>query len=212
MDKILDDPGSDRERLELVTRTAANAQGLGDLFGGLLIALYGIGNLTFLRSSRAGELFYLVVIFGIFGVPRLFAHFYYRRKFGYVKPPSPNPSWTVILLSTAAFALFLPLIFKISDYTRLQSSPYVVEPISLFLGVVFLSISVVGRPKPVGFRIYEMTIYGVALTAIGLLPLTHLQTSQLVFNGWLWVVFGVISILSGVRTHSTLVRNLTPQG
>src|SRR5207245_7687200 len=115
-----------------VTRTAGNYRGLGESAAGLLLAVYGAANLLSHQppSFRVPSLF-LIMLLTIFVFPRLFQRFYYRRKFGYVKPLSPNPSWKVIWLSTGAFALFIFLMFVVSDYMRFHQQAFEFEPLSL---------------------------------------------------------------------------------
>jgi hypothetical protein len=150
------------------------------------------------------------MICAVYVIPRFFAHFYYRRKFGYVKPASPNPSWKMVWLSTTAFALFIFLMFAVSDYEAFHQSAFGFEPFSIFLGVLFLIIAVSGIGKPHYYNPYELAIAGVALLAVGFLPVLHFQTKAQVSNGWLWVVLGTVSMISGLRVHRVLVRNLTP--
>jgi hypothetical protein len=203
--------GVDRQRLELVTRTAANYQGLGVSIGGLLAVLYGVANLRSHQFSTVRLLpMFLVVLFGAFVIPSLFARVYYRRKFGYVKPVSANPSWKAVWLSTGAFALIIFLMFKVSDYTYSHRSAFGFEPLSFFLGIVFLTIALSGMRKPHYYEPWTLLINSFALLAIALLPMFHVQTKEQVSNGWLWVVLGTGSIIDGLGTHRVLTRNLTP--
>jgi hypothetical protein len=205
----------DREHLEFVTRSAGKYQGLGESAAGLLLALYGAANLLSRQPpSFRLPLLFLILLLAMFVFPRLFQRFYYRRKFGYVKPLSPNPSWKVIWLSTGAFALFIFLMFVVSDYMRLHQPAFEFEPASLFLGTLFLLITIptIWTWTTHQYKPYELLVEGFVLLAIAFLPVLHLQTKEQVSNGWLWVVFGTAAAISGLRAHRELVRNLTPSG
>jgi hypothetical protein len=201
----------DRERLRSVTITYAGFQGLGVCIAGLLIALYGTIYLLSQHASRlaAQPIWFTIVMAGMFLVPRLVSRFYYRPKFGYVKALSPNPSWRTIGLITSAFALFIFLMFAAGDYASSHSLEFAFEPLTFLLGVGFLAIafSCLGRPQ---YRPYQSLAAGVVLLAIAFLPVVHLQTKEQVFNGWLWVAFGIMSVISGFRSHRFLIRSLTP--
>ena len=201
----------ERERLELVTRSAGKFLGLGESVAGLLLAAYGTTNLVFVQPSylRLPSLF-LIVLLTMFVFPHLFGRFYYRRRFGYVKQRSPNPSWKAIWLSTGAFALFVFLMFTVSDYTRLHQPAF--EPLTLFLGTLFLIIAIPTITKTHYYKPYELLVEGFVLVAVAFLPVLHVQTKGQVSDGWLWVIFGTAAIISGLRTHRVLVRNLTPSG
>ena len=207
------DQNVDRERLELVTRSAGNYRGLGESAAGLLLALYGAANILSRQppSFRLPSLF-LILLLAMFVFPRLFQRFYYRPKFGYVKPLSPNPSWKMIWLSTGAFALFIFLMFVVSDHMRFHQPAFEFEPASLFLGTLFLLIATPTMWTTHQYKPYELLVEGFALLAIAFLPVLHLQTKEQVYNGWLWVVFGTAAVISGLRAHRVLVRNLTPSG
>src|SRR5258708_5093803 len=97
----------DREQLEFVTRTYAGFQGLGTTLAGVLVALYGAVKLLW-RPALSFGLLPVMLVTAMFQVPRLVTRFYYRPKFGYVKPVSPNPSWWMIWLSTGIYPFLTP--------------------------------------------------------------------------------------------------------
>ncbi len=200
----------DREQLEFVTRSYAGFQGIGTSLAGVLVALYGAVNLLWRPALSLGLLPLMpLLVMAMFLVPRLVTRFYYRPKFGYVKPVSPNPSWWMIWLSTGAFTLFLVLMFKVSDYLYLHRLQIPFEPFSLLLGIVFVSLALSALGKT-HYWPYQSLIVGLMFLAIALLPVFHLQTKEQVSNGWSWVVFGTELVIVGFRSHRDLVRNLMP--
>jgi len=210
MGEAFRDAGVEHKRLESVTRIAGNDLGLGFSVGGLILALYGVLNLRY-GPTRIPFLF-LFVLFGIFVIPRVFSRLYYRPKFGYVKRVSPNPSWTLILLSIAAFAVFLFLFFKVSDYANSGSFAFGFEPLTFFAGIIFLAISILRKQAQGFYNRYDLLMCGLAFVLISFLPLVHLQSKAQVLHGWFWIVAGTDFIVTGVRTHRTLVHNLSPTG
>jgi len=200
-----------RERLEFVIERY-DSQPLGTVIVGILFLLLGsswlLGRPEFVRHYH-GILLVPPIMLGLLVLPKLLRRFYYEPKFGYVKPRTPEISnrqfWVVGIAGTIFFIYLMPFVIL----PGLEPSAWRLEPLSFFLGILLVLVCVPQLVRATNSFAWRFLPFGFLLTALGLLPMFHLQTKEQVSNGWLWVAMGVESCIFGALDHIFLLRKLS---
>jgi hypothetical protein len=199
----------DRQRLESITQSYAAYQGLGVSIAGVLALSYGWIRLAGGFDEHHGWwlLAMQLVLWSNILLPRLFSRFYYRPKFGYVKPLSPQITdrqfWAVSAGAVVFGVILVPFVI-LPAWEHSDRLPF--EPFTLAIGVALVGSGLFNLNKP-NYKPYFL-VFGLALLTLAFLPTFHIQTHKQVLSSWFWVAVGVFDIVFGWDSHRTLVRNL----
>lgn len=209
MDTDLKSSEDERQRLEWITQNYAAYQGLGVTIAGVLSLAYGWIRLAGgLEPHGRWFLAAQLVVWCIMLLPRLFSRFYYRPKFGYVKPRSPAITdaqfWLMSAVGVLFFVVLMPFVF-LPAMEHSDGLPF--EPSILLLGIVFVAGGLFNLKKR-SYQPYHWMALGLALVVVALLPAFHIQTQEQVRSGWYWITLGMFLIIFGWDGHRRLVRDL----